>query len=98
MIIQKLNLLLTALSNGDKAAFLSISSSEFAKVAATQFDGISQNISSRLKSGYTIKHLDDIKRATCQAAVFKIIFEDFADELIAYVSVTNGSISGFLLK
>jgi len=98
MITKTLRSLLADIAAGNKVGFLAKSTDMFAKVAEPQFAAISKSLAPHLKSGFTLERLGTLKRRGGDAAIFKVVFSDAADEAMAMISEKDGKVAGFTLK
>jgi hypothetical protein len=97
MIEHTLRLMLAAVAAADKTTFLAKSTEPFAKIAEPQFAAIAKNLAPHLKSGFTLERLGNLKRRSGEAAVFKVVFADAADEVMAMITEKEDKVAGLLL-
>ena len=63
------------------------------------FYGVSRQMASRLKAGYTAEFLTEIRQGEYRVFLWKLSFTDAGDEFIARLSLTiDGKVAGFLLN
>jgi len=55
-------------------------------------------VGSRLSDGYRAEFLGKIRQHGREISVWKIVFDDGGDDMLATLSVTGGKVSGFFLR
>ncbi len=90
--------LLNAMAQNDYQAFIGQGTTEFGAITQQQFSEVANSISPRLKQGYTVQHLGNLRQQGLDISVWKISFSDQGDELLATLNVRNGKVGGFFLR
>ena len=90
--------LISALNSGDHGAFIADGEEAFKGLKKEQFDAAVQQFSPRLKSGYEVTYLGDLKQKGYEVSLWKITFKDGGDDLLGTLSLKDGKVGGFWLK
>jgi RNA polymerase sigma factor (sigma-70 family) len=95
--IQTTNLLQAA-QNDDYDAFMADANALFKQLPKEQFDAVSAQVAPRLKAGYTLVYLGDLKQLGYHVTVWKISFKDGGDDFLAETSMKDGKVGGFWIR
>ena len=87
--------LIAALENGDYAAFIADGDATFSAFKKEQFESVAAQLSARLKQGYDISPLGELKKRGQQVTLWKITFKGGGDDLLATLSISEGKVTGF---
>jgi len=90
--------LLKAIAQDNYAGFTADGTPEFAAITPEQFDTVAAQVGSRLSDGYRAEFLGKIRQHGREISVWKIVFDDGGDDMLATLSVTGGKVSGFFLR
>lgn len=90
--------LLNAMAQNDYQAFIGHGTPEFGAIGKQQFTEVADAVSPRLKQGYTVQHLGNLRQQGLDISVWKISFSDQGDDLLATLNVRNGKVGGFFLR
>ena len=90
--------LLNAIAQNDYQRFISQGTPAFASVGEANFQQVADVVSPRLKQGYTVQHLGNLRQQGLDISVWKISFADNGDDLLATLNVTQGRVGGFFLR
>lgn len=79
--------------------FLALGSDEFrSNITEAQFSSVAGFIGPRLKAGYQADYLTTLSQQGYEVQLWKISFQDKADDSLARMVVVNGEVAGFLLQ
>lgn len=94
-----LDKLLKAIEANDYDSFVADGADVF-KAALTKqmFQGVSGQFSPRLKKGYTISYLGELKQQGCQVLLWKLSYNDGGDDTLVKLVLKDGKVVGFLLQ
>ena len=87
--------LIAALENNDYAAFIADGDATFSAFKQEQFESVAAQLSARLKQGYDISSLGELKKKGQQVTLWRITFKDGGDDLLATLSMNERKITGF---
>ena len=87
--------LIAALEKGDCAAFIADGDATFSAFKKEQFDSFAAQLSARLKQGYDISPLGELKKRGQRVTLWRITFKGGGDDLLATLSMSEGKITGF---
>lgn len=90
--------LLNAMAQNDYQAFIGQGTPEFGAIGNPQFTEVANAVSPRLKQGYTVQYLGNLRQQGLDISVWKISFSDQGDDLLATLNVRNGKVGGFFLR
>lgn len=91
--------ILTAIEDNDYESCVADFTSSFKAQTTKQIvAGISEQISPRMKKGYDVIFLTDLKQRGQKAYLWKLTFEDGGDDWSVKVWLKDGKVSGFLLQ
>lgn len=90
--------LVTALAQSDHAAFVVDGETPFQRITKEQFAAVAGLLAPRLKAGYAISHLGDLRQMGYRVTLWKISFADGGDDALATLSLKDGKVGGFFIK
>ncbi len=90
--------LFTALVNDDYDAFIADGNDAFKGLKKEQFETVVQQLGPRIKAGYTVTYLGDLKEKGYAVTLWKITFKDGGDDLLGTLSIKDGKVGGFWIK
>lgn len=90
--------LITALETADYPAFVSDGEPAFKKLTKDQFASVSGLFGPRLKAGYTLSYLGDLKQKGYRVTLWKVIFSNGSDDALATLSMKGGRVGGFFIR
>lgn len=94
-----LDKMLTALEENDYESFVADMTGSFKAQTTKQIvAGINEQLGSRMRRGYDVIFLADLKQRGQKAFLWKLIFKDGGDDWSAKVWLKDGKVSGFLLQ
>jgi opacity protein-like surface antigen len=83
-----------ALENAKYDDFIADGDAGWKKVPKASFDSMANGIGPRLKAGYTLTYLGEIKQGGAQVTLWRIAFKT-GDDLLAKVSIKDGKVTSF---
>lgn len=94
-----LDILLSAIEADDYAAF-SLAVDDEMKSAITKdvFENVVKQIAPQLKAGYTQTYFGDMKKRGYRTHLWKLEFQDNADDFLVELSIKDDKVGGFLLR
>ncbi|HLU00877.1 MAG TPA: hypothetical protein VKZ70_14180 [Burkholderiaceae bacterium] len=90
--------LLDAMAQNDYQAFTSQGTTEFAAIDQAQFSQVANSLAPRLKQGYTVQYMGNLRQQGLDISVWKVSFQDQGDDLLATLNVQDGRVGGFFLR
>ena len=87
--------LIAALENGDYAAFIADGDATFSAFKKEQFESVAAQLSARLKQGYDISPLGELKKRGQEVTLWRITFKGGGDDLLATLSMSERKVTGF---
>jgi hypothetical protein len=94
-----LDKLLTAIKQNDYDSYVADYTASFKAVTTKQIvAGISEQLAPRMKKGYEVIFLTELKQRGQKAYLWKLTFKDGGDDVSAKVWLKDGKVSGFLLQ
>jgi hypothetical protein len=90
--------LLNATTSDDYAAFVADGNAAFQGLKKDQFEAVVSQIGFRLKEGYDLTYLGDLKQKGYQVTLWRIRFKSGGDDLLATLSMKDGKVGGFWIK
>jgi len=90
--------LLNAITSDDYAAFVADGNAAFQGLKKDQFEAVVSQIGFRLKEGYDLTYLGDLKQKGYQVTLWRIRFKSGGDDLLATLSMKDGKVGGFWIK
>jgi hypothetical protein len=93
-----LDKLLKAVEANDYNSFV-IDGTDAFKTGITkkQFEGVSKQVSPRLKKGNTCLFLGELAQQGCRVYLWKLVFKDGGDDVLAKLALKDGKVAGLLL-
>ncbi len=94
-----LDKLLKAVKDNDYDSFVA-DGTDAVKAAATKqmLQDVSGQFSPRLKKGYTLSYLGELKQQGCQVFLWKLAYSDGEDDTLAKLALKDGKVAGFWLQ
>jgi hypothetical protein len=97
--IRILKRLLGAVEASDYESFVANGNAAFkAGITKQMFEGVSIQLSSRMKKGYDTTYLGQLKQQGCQVYLWKLVFKDAGDDTLAKLVLKDGRVAGFWLQ
>jgi len=91
--------LLTAVEQADYDGFVEDGTAAFrAGITKQMFEGVSVQLSSRMKEGYETYYLGQLKQRGCQVHLWKLVYKDGGDDTLAKLVLKEGKVAGFWLQ
>ncbi len=90
--------LIKALVHDDYASFVADGDAAFKGLTKEQFEGAVKQLSARLKSGYEVTWLGELKQKGFTVSLWKLTFKDGGDDLLGTLSLKDGKVGGFWIK
>lgn len=91
--------LVAALTQNDHAGFIADGDDDFkGKLSRAAFDSAAAALAPRLKTGYSLAHLGDLKQHGAQISLWKITYQDGGDDALATLVLRQGKVAGFWIK
>ncbi len=88
--------LLTAISADNYSAFIAHAAPALkSRITRETFIQVSQQLSPRLKKGYTLQYLGSLKQQGAEVLLWKITFQDGGDDLLARMVMSQDKVAGF---
>ncbi len=87
--------LFTALEKGDFEMFVADGDTAWKGLKKPQFDGLAAQMGPKLKAGYAVTYLGELKRGTAVTTLWKLDFKGNADDMLATMTVKEGKVNGF---
>ena len=94
-----LDKLLKAVEANDYESFVA-DGTDAVKAGLTKqmLEGVSNQLSPRLKKGYTCSYLGELKQQGCQVYLWKLTYKDGEDDTLAKLVLKDGKVAGFWLQ
>ena len=93
---QTLNTLLTAIvTNNYDALVANAAPALQARITRETFAQVSSQLSPRLKKGYKLQYLGSLRQQGVEVLLWKITFQDGADDMLARMVIQQGKVAGF---
>ena len=90
--------LMSAMSASSYDDFVRLIDDDFKKTLQKDvFDKSAQSIAPRLAKGYDTTYLTQLNQRGTQVYLWKLTFKDGSDDVLAYLSIKNGQVDGFML-
>ena len=90
--------LVSAMSRDDFSAFILNGDPQFQQLKKDQFDQMAGQIGARLKAGYELTYLGDLKKEHFHVTLWRIAFRDGGDDALATLSTKDGKVGGFYIE
>ena len=89
--------LITAVEQADYDGFVG-GAPTLRKLTKEQFAAVGALYGARLKRGYTITLLGELKQGGHRVSLWKIAFKDESDDALVTMSMKDGSVGGFFIR
>jgi hypothetical protein len=89
--------LITAVEQADYDGFVG-GAPTLRKLTKEQFAAVGALYGARLKRGYTITLLGELKQEGHRVSLWKIAFKDESDDALVTMSMKEGSVGGFFIR
>ena len=86
--------MVNALETSNYENFIADGDAGWKKVPKPSFDNMANGIGPRLKAGYTLSYLGEIKQGGAQVTLWRIAFTT-GDDLLAKVAIKDGKVTSF---
>lgn len=94
-----LNKLLKAVETNDYDSFVSDGSDAFkAGMTKPMLQGVSGQLSPRMKKGYTCWYLGELAQQGCRVLLWKLTYQDGGDDTLAKLVLKDEKVTGFWLQ
>ncbi len=94
-----LDKLLRAVEANDHDSFVGDANDAFKTGLTKQMlEGVSGQLSPRLKKGYTPEFLGELTQQGCRVLLWKIVYKDDGDDTLAKLVLKDGKVAGFWLQ
>ena len=91
--------LLGAVEVSDYDSFVADGNAVFkAGITKQMFEGVSAQLSPRMKKGYDTTDLGQLEQQGCQVYLWKLAFKDAGDDTLAKLVLQDGKVAGFWLQ
>jgi len=91
--------LLKAIQGNDYAAFVADADNHVkASLTKEMLEGVSGMFAPRLGKGYECTFLGELKQQGTQVQLWKLVFKDGGDDILAKLALKNNQVAGFLLQ
>jgi hypothetical protein len=61
-------------------------------------EGVSAMMAPRMKKGYGVTYLGELKQQGCRVYLWKLTYKDGGDDTLARLTLKEGKVAGFLLQ
>src|SRR5436189_1690646 len=94
-----LDKLLKSVEANDYDGFVADGSDAFrAGITKPMLQGVSGQLSPRMKKGYACSYLGDLTQQGCRVLLWKLTYRDGADDTLAKLVLKDGKVAGFWLQ
>lgn len=94
-----LDKLLKATEANDYDSFVADGTAPFkAGITKQMLEGVSGQLSPRMKKGYQCSYLGELNQQGCQVLLWKLVFKDGGDDTLAKLVLKDGKVAGFWLQ
>ena len=90
--------LVTAVVESDYDAFVADGEAPFRQLKKEQFEAVVAQLAPKLKAGYDLLYLGELKQQGYRVTLWKIAFKNGGDDALATLSVKDGSVGGFWVR
>jgi hypothetical protein len=90
--------LVTAIEKADYAWFVANGDSAFQQLKQEQFAAVAAQLSPRLKAGYELTYLGELRQQGCHVTLWRVRFSDGGDDALATLSLKAGKVGGFWIR
>ena len=93
-----LDKLLKAVEANDYDSFVADGTVAFkAGITKSTLQSVSEQLSTRMKEGYTCSHLGELKQQGMRVLLWKLTYKDGGDDTLVRLALRNGKVAGVLL-
>lgn len=97
-VIDCLQTILDALVSGNYELFTIVGNSSYkAEITRQMFEGVSEQLSSRMGKGYATTYFGALKQLHYQIYLWKLSFEDDGDEFVIRMTMDRDKVAGILI-
>jgi hypothetical protein len=90
------NTLLTAIATSNYDTLIANAAPALkSRITRETFTQVSTQLSPRLKKGYTLQYLGNLKQQGVEVHLWKIIYQDGGDEMLARLVIQENKVAGF---
>ena len=94
-----LDTLLKAVEANDYDNFVADANDVFkAAMTKQKLDGVSAQLSPRMKKGYQCSYLGELSQKGCRVLVWKLVFKDGGDDMLVKRVLKDDKVAGFWLQ
>ena len=94
-----LSKILNAVEDNDYDSFVEDGTAEFkAGLTKQMLQGVSQQLSSRMKAGYETYYLGQLNQQGCKVHLWKLVYKDGGDDTLAKLALKENKAGGFWLQ
>ena len=94
-----LDKLLKAVEASDYDNFVADANDVFkAAMTKQKLDGVSAQLSPRMKKGYQCSYLGELSQQGCRVLVWKLVFKDGGDDMLVKLVLKDDKVAGFWLQ
>ena len=98
-IINCLQVILQATASKNYELFTTVGDAGYkASITQQMFDAVSEQLASRLQKGYSITYFGEIKQGNSPIYLWKLSFEDGADEFVAHMTMNGDKVAGIFIE
>jgi hypothetical protein len=90
--------LLAAVEKSDYEAYVAKGDAKFKSLPKERFEGAVTHLAPKLRSGYEITCLGDLRKKGMRITLWKISYKDGSDDGLATLSIKDGEITGFVVN
>ena len=90
--------LISAVEQGDFEAVIAQGDEQFKAMPKERFDGAVAFLAPKLKAGYDIVFLGELKQRGTRVTLWKIVFKDGSDDVLGSLVMKDGKIAGFIVR
>jgi hypothetical protein len=93
------NTLLIAIATGNYDAMVANATPALkSRITREAFTQVSTQLSARLKKGYSLQYLGSLRQQGVETFLWKVIYKDGGDEMLARLVIQDGKVAGFWLQ
>lgn len=97
-VSDRLQTILDAIASGNYELFTTVGDSSYkAGITKQMFEGVSEQLASRMEEGYSMTYFGDFKQGDYQIYLWKLSFEDGGDEFLARLTLIRDKVAGILI-
>ncbi len=90
--------LLAAVEKSDYNAYIASGDAKFKSLPRDRFEGAVNHLAPRLRGGYEIIYLGELRKKGVRVTLWKIAYKDGGDDSLATLSFKDGEIAGFVVN